>query len=119
MIYGMSAFFILLLFFVRLMLTSVPFSMAWWAYTFPFATFGALTVRYHQALSAGMTDNIGFVPTFVLVVIVAALVNLTWLSVFTFTLVYVLRRRLFVPWGSKQVVPLQRGNTVSEGPGRL
>ncbi len=114
MIYGMSTFFIVLLFFFRLMLTSVPFSMAWWAYTFPFATYGALTVRYHQALSAGMTDLIGFVPTFVLVVLVGALVNLTWLSVFLFTLVYLIRRRLFVPWGSKHIAPLQRGNTVIE-----
>jgi len=112
MIYGMSTFFIVLLFFFRIMLTSVPFSMAWWAYTFPFATYGALTVRYHQALSVGITDVIGFIPTFVLVVLVAALVNFTWLSVFVFTLVYVIRRRLFVPWGSAHIAPLQRGNTM-------
>ncbi len=107
-----------MLFFFRILLTSIPFSLAWWAYTFPFAAYGSLAVRYHQALSVGISDTVGNLPTFVLVIAVAALVNLTWLSVFLFTIVYVIRRQLFWPFGKRYVAPLERGNTVTDMNGR-
>jgi tellurite resistance protein len=109
-LYGAALFFLLLLFCFRLSLTSTPFSMAWWGYTFPFAAFCSFTARYHQALSLASTGGVGSIPAFVLLILTAVLANFAWVSVSVFTVVYIIRRRLFFPTG-KCLLFLFRFNT--------
>lgn len=109
-IFGVASFFILLLLAFRFSITSVPFSMSWWAYTFPFASYSSLAIRWHQDISQNFPPtSIGAWPSFIVVVVVFSATILTWLSVFTFTIIYIIRRRLFYPSASaKHLLKLRR-----------
>ena len=111
-LFGVAFFFILLLVAIRFSQTTIPFSMAWWAYVFPFAAFASLASAWHRSVSFQSTNPIGYPASFVVVLFASGTATLLWVFVFVFTVIYVVRRKLYMPMGIKHVQPLERGNTI-------